>query len=496
MKSIKTIFLLVVSLALINSCTPEDSLSLNDYSSASYSSTSEAIAPITGERYNEFEENAFVEVSEQPISTFSIDADGASYSNVRRLLVRDKQKPPKGAVRTEELINYFPLDYPEPEGAQPFSLHGEISACPWKAENRLIRIGFKGKSIPENQLPASNIVLLIDVSGSMSSPDKLELLKQGFNLLVDGFDAEDRIAIVVYAGEAGVVLPATPGDQKSKIKDAINKLGSGGSTAGAQGILTAYEIAQENFISGGNNRIIIGTDGDFNVGPSSQEELITLIENQRDKGIFLTVLGVGTGNLNEGMLEQLANNGNGNFEYIDNLNQARKVFVHEFSKFYTVAKDVKIQLAFNPEIVRAYRLIGYENRILETEDFEDDKKDAGEINAGQNITALYEIIPAAESRAKNLPSFTVDCRYKLPDEEQSQLISFGITDEYASFQEASENMRFTATVAGFGMLLWDSKFKEDLAYGDLLNWLQNARTYNPHGYRHELETLIKEARKF
>lgn len=444
-----------------------------------------------GDRFNDFEENPFVKVSEQPVSTFSIDADGASYAYVRRQLEADVL-PPAAAVRTEELINYFPLDYPQPAGGDPISVNGEVAGCPWTEGHQLIRIGLQGKTI--GNLPPSNIVLLIDVSGSMDSEDKLDLLKDAFEILVDQFDAQDRIAIVTYAGESGVALQSTPGDEKDKIKKAIKKLKAGGSTAGGQGIITAYEIAQENFIEGGNNRVILGTDGDFNVGISSQEELVALIEEKRELGIFLTSLGVGTGNLNDGMLEQVADNGNGTYEYIDNLEQARKVFVYEFGKLYTVAKDVKVKVVFNPGIVSEYRLIGYENRLLTEEEFEADSSDAGEVGADQNITALYEIIPV-NSGLENVPAFTIDFKYKFPDSDTSIPLQLDIFDEGKTFGQASEHLRFTASIAAFGMLLRDSAYKGTATWQQIIDWANGAKTYDPHGHRAEFVELVQKAKE-
>lgn len=443
-----------------------------------------------GDRFNDFEENTFVSVAEQPVSTFSIDADGASYAYVRRML-NEGREVPKAAVRTEELINYFPLNYEQPSGDAPIAVNGEVAECPWAEGHRLIRVGIQGKTIPD--LPPSNIVMLIDVSGSMSSDDKLELLKEGFEILVDQFDDKDRIAIVTYAGSAGVVLESTPGNQKDKIKNAIRKLGSGGSTAGAQGIVTAYEIAQQHFIAGGNNRIVIGTDGDFNVGPSSQEELVDLIREKRELGIFITVLGVGSGNLNDGMLEQIANNGNGTYEYIDHLEQAKKVFVYEFGKLYTVAKDVKVQVEFNPAVVSQYRLIGYENRLLTEEEFEADSTDAGEIGAGQNITALYEIIPA-NAGMESQPAFTIDFKYKKPGSDISIPLQLGIFDEGKTFSQASEHLRFTASVAAFGMLLRESQFAGTASYDQIIAWANGSKTYDPHGFRQEFLGLVEKAK--
>ncbi|MDH5398552.1 MAG: VWA domain-containing protein [Cyclobacteriaceae bacterium] len=445
--------------------------------------------PATGDRYKDIVENPFIKVSEEPVSTFSIDADGASYANVRRFL-SENTPPPSGAIRTEELINYFAQDYPETNSNDPISVNGEVSLCPWQSGNKLIRIGIKGHDIPRHELPASNFVFLIDVSGSMSSDDKLHLLKEGFLLLVDELSAHDRIAIVTYAGSAGVVLESTAGDQKETIKDAIRSLGSGGSTAGAEGILSAYEIAQANLIEGGNNRVILGTDGDFNVGISNQEELITLIEGKRDLGIFLTVLGVGRGNLNDGMLEQLANNGNGTYEYIDRLEQAKKVFIYEHSKFYTAAKDVKVQVHFNSSLVEAYRLIGYENRLLNEEDFTDDKKDAGEIGVGQSITALYEIKPASSAQLRVEPTFTINFRYKQPDADTSIPIDLDIFDEGKAFTHSSRHMRFTASLAGFGMLLRDSEYKGTITWNDIYDWSSQSIDYDPHGFKAEFVSIV------
>lgn len=448
-----------------------------------------------GEGYNEYEENDFVSVLEEPISTFSIDADGASYSNTRRFLQQEDRKPPRYAIRSEEFINYFNYDYPDAGNGHPITLNGEISDCPWTPGNKLLRIGIKGMDIPKAQLPNTNFVFLIDVSGSMSWPDKLDLLKEGFKIFTDHLRDEDKIAIVTYAGEAGVVLPSTRGSEKATIKAAIDRLGAGGSTAGAQGIITAYDIAQQNFIEGGNNRVILGSDGDFNVGISDQDALVDLIEEKRESGIFLTILGVGSGNLQDGKMEQIANNGNGNYEYLDNIEQAKKVFIYEFNKFYTVAKDVKIQIEFNPLIVQAYRLIGYENRLLETEDFEDDTKDAGEIGSGQTITAIYEYRPAVAS-LRSEAAVEVDFRYKLPDEDVSKPLSLKIYDEAKSFDQASENMRFAASAAGFGMLLWESEYSGNLTYEHLIRWARNAGVYDPFGYRRQMVELLEVASRY
>ncbi len=478
----KKIILLIALPLFFVACSTNESLynSVGDYSEIG-----------TGDNYNEIVENPFVNVTDEPISTFSIDADGASYSNVRRFLEQDDQLPVKDAIRTEELINYFNLDYAFNQTQHPIDLNGEVSECPWAEGNKLIRIGIKGEPIA-GELPHSNFVFLIDVSGSMSSSDKLELMKEGFNTFVDEMDDEDRVAIVTYAGSAEVVLESTPGTKKQKIRKAINCLGAGGSTAGAEGIITAYEIAEENFIDDGNNRIIIGTDGDFNVGPSSQDELVELIEEKRELGIFITVIGVGRGNLNDGMLEQIANNGNGTYEYIDNAKQLEKVFIYDYSKFFTVAKDVKVQVVFNPENVVSYRLIGYENRLLETEDFEDDSKDAGEIGANQNITALYEIVPT-NNLNRDVPTFNIDFRYKEPDSDISVPMSLDIYDEGNTFTQSSDFMRFTSSVASFSLLLRDSEYKGTSTYSDVLQWLNTSNLNDPHGFKQELKTLIEKA---
>ncbi len=496
------IILAIGFLFTLTNCTQEDDLALSPESYSKDANLSNNLGysdgyfagnpNFTEEGYNSFEENPFVNTFDEPVSTFSIDADGASYSNVRRFLSYN-QLPPRDAIRTEEFINYFNYDYPEPTDGHPISLNGEISDCPWTSGNKLVRIGLKGETIPKQALPATNFVFLIDVSGSMRAENKLDLLKESFVMFTDYLSEEDRVAIVTYSGQAGVVLPSTSGTDKNTIKEAINSLGAGGSTAGAQGIITAYEIAQANFIKGGNNRVILGSDGDFNVGISSQDELVELIEEKRESGIFLTILGVGTGNLQDGKMEQIANNGNGTYEYIDNLAQAKKIFVHEFGKFYTVAKDVKIQIKFDPSFIKAYRLIGYENRLLNEEDFEDDEKDAGEIGSGQTITALYELIPEPLP-LKSGPSIFVDFRYKKPDEDTSQPLFLDIADELKSFQGASENTRFAATVAGYGMLLRDSPYKGELSWDDLIQWTEGAKTFDPFAYRTEFLQLVHKAK--
>lgn len=447
--------------------------------------------PVEGESYNEIIENPFIETSEEEISTFSIDADGASYSNTRRHL-NSGRLPQSSIIRTEEFVNYFNYDYPDPQGNHPIGLEGEVSGCPWADDHKLVRIGIKGRDIVRQQYPASNLVFLVDVSGSMNGTDEIGLLKQGFNLLVNQLRPEDRISLVTYASNPRVVLPSVSGSEKETIRRAIDDLSAGGSTNGEGGILAAYDIAEANFIEGGNNRIILATDGDFNVGVSSQDELVDLIEVQREKDIFLTVLGVGRGNYQEGKMEQIANNGNGNFEYLDNLDQCKKVFVDEYNKFFAVAKDVKVQVAFNSEVVKSYRLIGYENRLLTTEEFEDDTKDAGEIGAGQCITALYEIIPQDDpNQARS--AFTIDFRYKFPTADTSIPISLDIYDEGNSFESASDDHRFASAVAAFGLELRDSEYKGEIDYQKISNWAEGARSYDPYGYKAKFNELVNLA---
>ncbi|MCC6726453.1 MAG: VWA domain-containing protein [Saprospiraceae bacterium] len=469
--------------------------------------------PSASENYKDYGENPFTNTLEQPVSTFAIDADGASYANVRRFL-QHGQMPPTAAVRIEEMVNYFPYDYPAPKDGRPIALNGEISDCPWAKGHKLLRLGVKGQQIAKEDLPACNFVFLVDVSGSMDDPDKLELLKESFLLFTETLRPQDKIAIVTYAGEAGVALESTSGKEVSKIRKAIKGLSTGGSTNGEGGIHLAYQIAQQNFLPKGNNRVLLATDGDFNVGVSSEEELVKLIEEKRKSGVFLTVLGVGTGNLQDAQMEQLANNGNGTYEYIDNIQQAEKVFVQEFGKFFTVAKDVKIQLRFNPKLVQSYRLVGYENRLLDREEFYDDQKDAGEIGADQTITALYEIQPVSNARswvevAKSLTWLTgaepdqpmnaddalrINCRYKLPNAQESSAFSLDLLAQSTDFEDASENMRFATSVAAAGLLLKESQNKGDLTWKQVVAWTEDAMDFDPGQWRKEFLEVAKEAK--
>ena len=461
------------------------------------------------EEYATIHDNIFHDPGRTPLSTFSIDVDAASYSNIRRFL-NNGQQPPKDAVRIEEMVNYFNYDYLAPEANEPFSVNTEVSEAPWNSEHRLVHIGIQGKKIATENLPASNLVFLLDVSGSMNAPNKLPLLKSAFGLLVEQLREQDKVSIVVYAGAAGVVLEPTSGDNKEQILNALNKLSAGGSTAGGQGIQLAYKIARDNFIKGGNNRIVLATDGDFNIGVSSNAEMERLVEKERESDVFLTVLGFGMGNYKDSKMEILADKGNGNYAYIDNILEAKKVLVNEFGgTMFTIAKDVKIQVEFNPELVQAYRLIGYENRKLNDEDFNDDKKDAGELGSGHTVTAMYEIIPVGAAGAgsidplkyqqnKQTPKrkhgnelMTVKLRYKEPTGSKSQLISVVINDSDTPIMQSSDNFRWAAAVAEFGMLLRDSEFKGQSSYLQVVSLAQSAKGKDANGYRHEFLRMVQ-----
>lgn len=463
------------------------------------------------EDYNLISENPFQRPGLDPLSTFSIDVDTASYSNVRRF-INQGSLPPKDAVRIEEMINYFAYDYPQPAGDQPFSITTEVARAPWNPKHKLVQIGLQGKQLQTVQ--PSNLVFLVDVSGSMQSPNKLPLVKQSLCLLVNELSAQDRVSLVVYAGNAGVVLPPTPGNQKERILAAIEQLEAGGSTAGGAGIELAYKLAQQNFLKNGNNRVILATDGDFNVGVSSDAELVRLIEQKRNLGVFLTVLGYGYGNYKDGKMEQLANKGNGNYAYIDGLREARKVLVQDLrATLFTIAKDVKIQVEFNPTKVQAYRLIGYENRLLRDQDFNDDTKDAGEIGAGHRVTALYEIIPTGVESDVKLPKvdplkyqsvtapgsnsdelMQVKLRYKQPQGSTSQLLSQAILDRSTGLEAASNNLKLAAAVALFGMVLRDSEFKGQGNFDLVLQLANQVKQPDPEGYRSEFLRLVERSK--
>jgi Ca-activated chloride channel family protein len=460
--------------------------------------------PGNTEEYSKIDDNRFLSVASAPLSTFSVDVDRASYTNVRRF-INSGALPPKDAVRIEELINYFPYDYQAPDGKHPVSITTDVGAAPWNPAHRIVRIGLQTQRISTEKLPPNNLVFLIDVSGSMMPANKLPLVKQAFRLLVNELREQDRVAIVVYAGNAGLVLPSTPGFEKERILDAIERLEAGGSTAGGAGIRLAYDVAKQNFRGDGNNRVIWATDGDFNVGVSSTSELVRLVEERRAEGASLTLLGFGMGNLKDGRLEQIADNGNGNYAYIDDLLEARKVFVQEMgATLVTVAKDVKLQVEFNPAMVQAYRLIGYENRLLRNEDFTNDKKDAGDMGAGHSVTALYEIIPvgvkldvvigtteplryqqAAQRRARSTELLFVNVRYKQPKDSASRLMQQPVFDTEGATRA---DFRFALAVAGYGMLLRDSEFKGRVTYEDVLALARGAA--GDDRYRNDFVSLV------
>ncbi len=503
------------------------------------------------ESYAGFTENGYRDPLREPYSTFSIDVDNASYSNVRRF-INLGQEVPADAVRIEEMINYFRYDYPKPSGEHPFSVYTEAGVCPWNSNHYLLHVGLRGKDIDRNELPPSNLVFLIDVSGSMDSPNKLPLLKSAFGMLVNELREQDRVAMVVYAGAAGVVLESTPGNRKETIMQALDNLQAGGSTAGGAGLMLAYKIAEKNFMKGGNNRIILATDGDFNVGVSDNKSMEQLVEEKRGLGIYMTVLGFGMGNIKDDKMEIIADKGNGNYAYIDNIQEARRVLVQEFGgTLFTIAKDVKFQIEFNPAYVKAYRLVGYENRLLADQDFNDDTKDAGEMGAGHTVTALYEIIPAGSdetgipsvdplryqgSRGGDKPAGSaldynrvpvakgsgggdadanapankesgrnrnarlndtprelcnIKLRYKDPDALTSKLFSKTVGTDIKKTGETTDRYRFSAAVAAFGMILRDSKFKGTATKADVISLASGARGTDPDGYRAEFIRLVQ-----
>ena len=464
------------------------------------------------EGYDRIYENEFMAVGANPLSTFGIDVDRASYSNVRRF-IRSGQLPPADAVRIEELINYFTYDLPNPEGPDPFLVRTEVGPAPWNPMHRLVRIGIQGQRMDTVDLPPSNLVFLVDVSGSMQPANKLPLLKSALRMLVNQLRPQDRVAIVVYAGAAGLVLEPTSGADKETILEALSRLEAGGSTAGGAGLRLAYDVARKHHMEGGNNRLILATDGDFNVGPSSDAEMIRLIEERRDQGTFLTVLGFGTGNLQDAKMEQIADHGNGNFAYIDSTHEAQKVLVQEFGgTLYTIAKDVKLQVEFNPARVQAYRLIGYENRMLAAEDFNDDRKDSGDLGAGHTVTALYEVIPTGvdtstpirgldelryqrtdERVARESPEMLfVKLRYKDPNGSRSRLLSHAVRDVDVV---PSTDFTFAASVAAFGMILRDSKYRGAVDLAAVLRWARSSLGRDDEGYRREFVRMVEEAQR-
>ena len=470
-------------------------------------------------RYGKIEENPFLTALANPLSTFSIDVDTASYSNIRRF-IENGALPPKDAVRVEEMINYFAYEYPQPNDSLPFSVNLDAASCPWQPTHRLVRIGLKGRELPNEKRPPTNLVFLLDVSGSMDPANRLPLVKQAMRLLIDKLNENDRVAIVVYAGASGLALPSTTGDHKEQILSAIENLQANGSTNGAEGIELAYETASQHFIKGGVNRVILSTDGDFNVGTTSEGELINLIQKEAKEGVFLTVLGVGDDNLNDSMMQKLADKGNGNYAYLDSVEEAKKVLVRQINgTLVTIAKDVKVQVEFNPTVVASYRLIGYEKRMLRKEDFNNDKIDAGEIGAGHTVTVLYEVVPAGAepNPAASIPPvddlkyqpnptgadkpldrtaspelMTVKLRYKEPDGGTSKLISQPFTDRGLEFTQAAPDLKFAAAVAEFGMILRDSEYKGNASLGAIAVWAQEGKGEDPNGYRAAFLELLRK----
>jgi Ca-activated chloride channel family protein len=471
------------------------------------------------EHYEGINENKFFDPIQEPLSTFSVDVDRASYTNIRRF-INNGTLPPVDAVRIEEMINYFAYDYDEPKGDHSFAIHHEVATCPWNKQHYLMKVALQGKRMKKDKLPPSNLVFLLDVSGSMNASNKLPLLKSALKLLVNELREEDKVSIVVYAGAAGVVLEPTSGRDKNKIIEALDQLNAGGSTAGGAGLRLAYKLANKNLFKEGNNRIILATDGDFNVGVSSNNEMEKLIVSERDKGIFITVAGFGIGNYKDSKMEIIADKGNGNYFYIDNIQEAKKAMVEEFGgTLYTIAKDVKFQLEFNPQHIAGYRLIGYENRLLNKEDFNDDKKDAGEIGSGHTVTALYEIIPvAAEDIKEYLPGvdplkyqpnkndvhvkksvysdelLTLKLRYKEPNGTKSKLIVKPVKNKIVSIKEAGVDFKFAASVAAWGMKLRDSDYIEDVSYEAIIEMAKKSKGNDEQGYRAEMVRLMESAR--
>ena len=450
-----------------------------------------------GDRFNEFADNPFISTAEQPQSTFSVDADGASYAYMRRCLSSDYGRlPSNSSVRIEKFLNYFTFNYEDPEDNDEVGVNGEIGTCPWNEEHRLLRLGIKGKSVPEAEMPPANFVFMVDVSGSMGADDKLPLLQSGLIELVTHMRPEDRIAIVTYASGEELLLPSTPCSQPEAIIKKIRQLEASGSTAGASALEMAYNEAQNNFIQGGNNRIIIGTDGDWNVGVTSTDDLLKIVEDHANDGIYMSVCGFGQGNLNDAMMEKISNSGNGTYSYIDCEDEMMKVFCYERSNMLSVASDAKIQITFDPAVVAEYRLIGYENRVMNNEDFNDDSKDAGEIGAGQTITALYELVPTLkdgqlpEGWDNNAQVGTFDFRYKKMLGEESMPRKLYL-NEWVGDQ--SENLNFAAGVAAYGMILRVSPYKGSATYEMATMLVDKSRSFDPHGYRAQLSQLIQKA---
>ncbi|SNR53820.1 VWA domain-containing protein [Flavobacterium sp. ov086] len=507
----KAFYLIAFLVLVLSSCKKGDADSAAEAMDMTVVSTDELpeenISDPNTESYAGLEENPFESPQKSPLSTFSIDVDNASYTNIRRF-INEGQKVPKDAVRVEEMMNFFKYNYPQPEGQHPFSINTELSDSPWNKNCQLLKIGLQGKNVPMTNLPASNLVFLIDVSGSMDEANKLPLLKESMKILVKELRPQDKVSIVVYAGSAGVVLEPTSGDEKETIMDAFDDLSAGGSTAGGEGIELAYKLAEQNFIKEGNNRVIIATDGDFNVGASSDDDMEKLIEEKRKSGVFLTVLGYGMGNFKDSKMEILADKGNGNYAYIDNIQEANRFLGKEFKgSMFAIAKDVKIQIEFNPKHVQAYRLIGYENRKLNAEDFKNDKIDAGELGSGHTVTALYEIIPTGvesdyvasdlkytkvnKNDSENSDELaTIKFRYKKPDGDKSIEMVSTIDNKKVTLDQSSSDFKFTTAVAWFGLKLRDSKFIANSSSSDIKKLAKSGLSNDEDGYKAEFIRLV------
>jgi len=446
----------------------------------------------SGDKFEEFADNPFVKTSMEPVSTFSVDADGASYAIVRRYMLSDHSIDPS-SVRIEEFLNYFTFNYAAPKGDESVAINAEVGDCPWNAKHKLLRLGIKGKELTDGEMPRANFVFLVDVSGSMSSSDKLDLLKKGLTELLYQLNPDDRISLITYSGTVKKLLESTPVREADKIKNAISKLSASGSTAGGEALKMAYEEALANYDPKCNNRVIMGTDGDFNVGVTSTDALVEMVESYARKGIYMTCLGFGFGNLNDAMMEKVSNSGNGTYHYIDCENEMMKVFVHERSQFVSVANDAKCQVSFNPDVVSEYRLIGYENRVMNKEDFEDDKKDAGEIGAGQTITALYEVVLNEDTHDSGQAFATFDFRYKKSLDGASIPLQVKLTtDQIFNKNGRSDEFYFAAGVAAYGMILRQSPYKGDATIDLAKSLVKQGLSFDPHGYRAELLQLINK----
>lgn len=483
-------FILLAAAAVLSSCYKDFGYNGLMYGVLSREADAEFIPQEGGDRYDEIVENDFINTSDEPTSTFSVDCDGASYANMRRF-IRDSALPDRNSVRIEEFLNYFTFDYPSPSGSDAVALNSELYDCPWTPEHKLLRLGIKGKPLAER--PNSNFVFLVDVSGSMNSSDKIELLKSGLKTLTDQLDPKDRVSIITYSGTVKKVLESTLASDAKTIKSAISKLVASGSTNGGEAMKMAYEEALENYIKGGNNRIVMGTDGDFNVGVTSTDQLKEMVEEYAKKGIYITICGFGRGNLNDSMIETVTNAGNGTYEYIDSEDELAKVFVNDYGKFFAVANDVKTQVTFNPEVVKSYRLIGYENRMLSNEDFENDEKDASEIGAGQTITAVYELVMSDKSGSKNTsPAGTYSVRYKKSLSDESLLLKQDLP--CSSSEKLSANMALASGCVCCGLVLRDSKYKGDATLSMAGDLIGSSLSFDPHNYRAQFLELVNKAK--